>query len=153
MKIKYVHTNIIASDWKKLAEFYINVFNCTPIYPERKINGKWLEKGTGVSKAELEGIHLILPGYAKEEPTLEIFQYNNILEKVKPSSNRAGIRHIAFHVDNVSHFVELVINNGGKCIGEIVTTEINKFRTLTFAYVTDPEGNIIEIQNWENNAD
>lgn len=65
MKIKYVHTNIVSSDWKSLADFYINVFGCQPILPERNLSGSWLEKGL-----------------------------------------------------------------------------------LTFAYLADPEGNIIEIQNW-----
>jgi predicted enzyme related to lactoylglutathione lyase len=26
--MKYAHTNIIARDWEKLAQFYIDVFDC-----------------------------------------------------------------------------------------------------------------------------
>jgi predicted enzyme related to lactoylglutathione lyase len=28
MHAKYVHTNLIAKDWKKLAKFYTDVFGC-----------------------------------------------------------------------------------------------------------------------------
>ncbi|MFZ5652735.1 MAG: VOC family protein [Bacillota bacterium] len=39
--IKYVHTNIVARDWKKLSQFYIDVFDCKPVYPERDLSGDW----------------------------------------------------------------------------------------------------------------
>ncbi|WP_228442096.1 hypothetical protein [Chryseobacterium nematophagum] len=58
MEIKYGHTNIITKDWKKLADFYELVFNCIPVPPERNQKGSWLEKGTGVPNAHLQGMHL-----------------------------------------------------------------------------------------------
>ena len=27
---RYAHTNIISKDWKKIAQFFIDVFECTP---------------------------------------------------------------------------------------------------------------------------
>ncbi|MEL6987619.1 MAG: hypothetical protein AAGK97_07280, partial [Bacteroidota bacterium] len=50
---KYVHTNIIANDWRLLADFYCNVFDCSIKPPARNQKGVWLEKGTGVNGAEL----------------------------------------------------------------------------------------------------
>lgn len=44
--IKYVHTNIIAKDWRTLADFYIKVFECTPIQAERDLSGEWLDQAT-----------------------------------------------------------------------------------------------------------
>ncbi len=41
----FVHTNIISSDWKKLSEFYINVFQCKPVIPERHLEGDWIDVG------------------------------------------------------------------------------------------------------------
>ena len=38
--------------------------------------------------------------------------------------------------------------HGGAALGEIVSIEIDGLGTLTFVYATDPEGNVIEIQNW-----
>jgi predicted enzyme related to lactoylglutathione lyase len=39
MKIKFTHTNIIAKDWKKLSQFYQEVFECVPVPPERDMQG------------------------------------------------------------------------------------------------------------------
>ena len=40
--MKYVHTNIIAQDWKFLSQFYIDVFGCKPVPPERRLSGEWI---------------------------------------------------------------------------------------------------------------
>ena len=58
--IKYVHTNLVARDWRKLADFYIQVFDCQPVPPQRDHHGEWLERLTGVEGASLQGIHLRL---------------------------------------------------------------------------------------------
>jgi len=50
--IKYVHTNLIAMDWKYLAKFYIDVFGCKPIYPERNLSGKRLDDITQLKALE-----------------------------------------------------------------------------------------------------
>ena len=73
MSIRYVHTNIIAKDWRKLCDFYIQVFECKPLYPERDLSGSWIEELTGIENVSVRGIHLQLPGYDNASPTLEIF--------------------------------------------------------------------------------
>ncbi len=88
MKAKYKHTNIIAGDWQKLAEFYEEVFGCQRVEPERHLSGRWLEQGTGVA-------------------------------------------------------------HGGCAVGKVVKHNVNGAGVLTFIYAADPEGNIIELQNWE----
>jgi hypothetical protein len=50
MRAKYVHTNLIAKDWKKLATFYERLFGCVPVPPERDLSGQWLEALTCVPK-------------------------------------------------------------------------------------------------------
>lgn len=147
--MKYVHTNIVAKDASQLAEFYKSVFACTQVGTESTLMGDWLAKGTGVKSARITSIQLELPGYEKGGPALEIFEYSEIIdEQETPLPNRKGIRHLAFSVDDVEDIVEKVIRNGGKKLGELVRKEF-KSGTLTFAYVTDPEGNIIELQNWQ----
>ena len=93
--IKFGHVNIITDNWKKLAEFYINVFDCRPLYPERNIKGNWLDKATAITNAHIRGIHLILPGYENNLPTLEIFQYDHNEENLIALPNRKGFGHIA----------------------------------------------------------
>ena len=72
--MKYVHTNIVAKDWKALMEFYVSVFQCKLVPPIRDLSGEWLATGTGVPNAKFTGGHLLLPGYGPDGPTLEIYQ-------------------------------------------------------------------------------
>jgi predicted enzyme related to lactoylglutathione lyase len=144
---RYIHTNIIARDWKQLAGFYEKVFGCTPVPPERDLSGKWLEDATGVAGAKIRGIHLRLPGYGEQGPTLEIFRYNPLEERQKTAINRPGFAHIAFTVDDLKSARDAVIEAGGGVIGELVSLEIPGADTITFIYATDPEGNIIELQH------
>lgn len=148
MPVKYTHSNIIARDWRVLADFYTKVFDCIPLPPERHLSGEWLEKGTGVKDAFLQGIHLLLPGYDDKGPTLEIFSYAQMKKNLPPAANRLGLMHLAFCVEDVHNTLAIIIENGGKTLGEIVTRNIAEVGTLTFVYATDPEGNILEIQHW-----
>ncbi len=148
MRAKYVHTNLIAKDWRRLAEFYHSVFNCVPVPPERNFSGKELEVGTGISGARFQGIHLRLPGYDENGPTLEIFQYSPEEERSPTAVNRPGYGHIAFSVENVELARKEVLASGGRAVGEVVTLEISGGAKVTWCYVTDPEGNVIEIQSW-----
>lgn len=148
MSVKYVHTNIIAKDWKRLSRFYIEVFNCKPVYPERDISGEWIDKMTNLSAVRIQGIHLRLPGY-ENGPTLEIFQYvpENLKNDIS-NINKQGYGHIAFHVDNVEEVLTKLIQNGGRKLGDLVRKEMDGIGILTAVYAEDPEGNYIEIQNW-----
>jgi len=144
--MKYVHTNIVSTDWKSLVNFYINTFECKIVPPIRNQSGAWLEKGTGVSKAQLEGAHLLLPGYDEMGPTLEIYQYSNIEKQEWVAPNTRGFGHLAFEVDNVEQILNSVLNNGGSVCGEITKREIEGVGEITFVYARDPEGNLIELQ-------
>jgi len=148
MRAKYVHTNLIAKDWRRLAEFYQKVFGCVPVPPERDFSGKDLDVGTGIPGAHLQGIHLRLPGYDKDGPTLEIFQYSPAEKGLEPRVNRPGYGHIAFSVENVESARKEVLASGGHAVGEIVTLEVSGDAKVTWCYVTDPEGNVIELQSW-----
>jgi len=147
-QVEYVHTNIIARDWRKLARFYTEVFGCTPVYPERDLAGDWVDRLTGIENVKIKGIHLRLPGN-ETGPTLEIFEYNQkTVEKRTKVINDQGFGHIAFRVDDVETILERVLQNGGSEYGELVTREIENLGTITVIYVKDPEGNIIELQKW-----
>ena len=146
--IKYVHTNLIAKDWRRLADFYQKVFGCTPLQPERNFKGSQLEQGTGLVKAHLRGIHLKLPGFGEDGPTLEIFNYSHLESRLETSVNRPGFGHIAFLVEDVRAMHDLVLQAGGQSFGEIVSMKITTGDQVTWCYVTDPEGNLIELQCW-----
>jgi len=146
--VRYAHTNLIARDWRALVEFYQTHFGCVPVPPERDYSGKELEAGTGVPDSTLKGMHLRLPGYGENGPTIEIYSYSKSLEGVSPAVNRPGFAHIAFEVSSVATARQEVIDAGGSGVGEIVTLTTTTGSQVTWCYVTDPEGNIIELQSW-----
>lgn len=145
---KYVHTNLVAKDWRALASFYQQLFGCIPVPPERDFQGEKLEAGTGIPGAHLRGVHLRLPGCGDNGPTLEIFSYNILESRGKTAVNRPGFGHIAFSVDDVAAAQRAVLQAGGQAVGEIVTLQVATGATVTWCYVTDPEGNIVELQSW-----
>jgi predicted enzyme related to lactoylglutathione lyase len=145
---KYVHTNLIAANWQALANFYQQLFGCTPVPPERDFQGEKLEAGTGIPGAHLRGVHLRLPGYGEGGPTLEIFNYNVLQSRGQAAVNRPGFGHIAFSVEDVTAAQKAVLQAGGHAVGEIVTLQVATGARVTWCYVTDPEGNIIELQSW-----
>jgi predicted enzyme related to lactoylglutathione lyase len=146
---KYVHTNLIARDWHKLSGFYKDVFGCVPVPPERHYKGRDLERGTGIIGTELHGEHLHLPGYGDDGPTLEIYTYTIQGHGEQPAVNRPGFGHIAFSVADVVKAREKVLAAGGNAVGEIVTLQTATGAKVTWCYLSDPEGNIIELQSWE----
>ena len=149
MKTKFSHVNIISSDWKKLADFYIRVFDCKPKLPKRNLSGDWVDKLTDLSNAKIKGIHLLLPGYDTDGPTLEIFEYNENINNNGKKINLEGFGHIAFAVEDVEQKLNLLLKNGGSSVGQLINTEINGVGKISVVYAKDPEGNIIEIQKWE----
>ncbi len=145
---RYVHTNIVARDWRVLADFYQTVFGCRPVPPERDYRGRGLEAVTGIPAAHLQGMHLRLPGEGEAGPTLEIFSYDQVEECVTAAANRLGFAHMAFEVPNVAAALERVRAAGGGVLGEVVTLETADGRRVTLCYTTDPEGNVVELQSW-----
>jgi catechol 2,3-dioxygenase-like lactoylglutathione lyase family enzyme len=79
---------------------------------------------------------------------LEIFQYSKVVDNEIPTPNQKGYGHIAFQVENIKDILNLAIQNGAKTIGKISDHMDDGVGHLTFIYISDPDGNIIELQNW-----
>ena len=152
MRATYVHTNLIAEDWQRLADFYTRTFGCVPVPPERDYSGPDLDRGTGLSKTRLQGVHLRLPGWGEQGPTLEIYSYSALSAGSLKRVNRPGFGHIAFAVEDVPAARAEVLAQGGEAVGEVVTLTTAAGAQVTWCYVTDPEGNILELQAWTQPA-
>jgi len=145
---RYVHTNLVARDWRRLAAFYQTLFGCVPALPERDYSGPIFDAGTGIKGARLTGVHLRMPGAVPDGPTLEIFSYDELVERGMPTANRCGFAHLAFAVDDVDQALEAVIAAGGGAVGRVATTDVGGVGLLRVVYARDPEGNIVELQKW-----
>jgi catechol 2,3-dioxygenase-like lactoylglutathione lyase family enzyme len=152
MKARYGHTNLVARVWRRLAGFYVDLFGCEPVPPERDYRGPVLEAGTGVTGSGLRGVHLRLPGHGADGPTLEIYAYDHEEPALSPAANRPGWGHIAFAVDDVPAAQAAILAAGGSRVGEVVTVRTADGRAVTWCYVTDPEGNIVELQAWSDDG-
>ena len=144
--MRFGHVNIVARDWRALAHFYAQFFGCEILAPERDLSGPTMDAGLGVAGAALQGVHLRLPGYGESGPTLEIYAYQPLID-VSANVRRSGFGHIAFQVADIVVTRQAVIGAGGQAVGEIVTTQAG-VRRVSWCYVTDPEGNGIELQTW-----
>ena len=149
MTMRYVHTNIIAKDWKKVSQFYQKVLHCKPISQGRDLKGEWMDKLTSIPSVHVLGEHLLLPGYSEDHPTLEIFSYSEEGESILTGINTPGFAHLAFEVDDVRETLKEVLAEGGGQVGEVVEAIYPNNIRATFVYAKDIEGNIIELQSWQ----
>jgi len=149
MPTRYAHTNLVARDWRRLATFYEEVLGCVRVLPERDLSGEWLDRATGLRNARITGVHLFLPGCGDGGATLEIFQYDDVPEPAPSRPNTPGLAHLAFAVEDVEAVAQVVFDHGGSAVGELTTRELPGVGVITFQYVADPEGNVIELQRWE----
>ena len=151
MGIRYAHTNIVAKDWRKLADFYIEVLGCEPVPPERDYRGEVIGKIAGLPVSEsvtLRGMHLRLPGYGDSGPTLEIFEYSPEGARFEIRSDTKGFSHIAFAVDDVRGVAAKFLAHGGSEVGEFTEMGVEGAGHIQLHYLADPEGNIVELQKW-----
>lgn len=148
IEARFGHVNVIAIDWRRLADFYGSVFGMEIVPPLRNYRGPDVEAGTGIAGAAFQGAHLRLPGLGADGPTLEIYQYEVGPEALPAAANRPGYGHIAFVVPDVAAARDTVLGAGGGTVGSVVTVTTADGRRVTWTYITDPEGNIVELQAW-----
>lgn len=148
MAVRYAHTNLVAHDWRVLARFYQEVFDCEPVSVERDHHGESFQALTALPNARAQGRHLLLPGHGPAGPTLEIFQFHPPSAGEPRALNRPGFAHIAFEVDDLEAKRAEVLTRGGRDLGELVSLEIPGAGRLQLIYLRDPEGNLLELQRW-----
>lgn len=148
--IRYAHTNLIARDWQQLARFYVEVMGCELVGTERDYHGPHTDAVTGYTDVRVRGRHLRLPGHGENGPTLEIFQYEPQGPDNPQALNKPGFAHLAFEVPDIAAKRTEIHARGGQDVGEQITLDIAGAGRLTLIYITDPEGNILELQHWQH---
>lgn len=151
--MRFAHTNIVSTNWRALVSFYEQTFDCKIVPPIRHQSGDWLDQGTGLQGAKLEGAHLLLPGHGEAGPTLEIYQYEKIHDQDILPPNARGFGHLAFEVESVPEVLQAVENNGGSVQGVVTQHEVPGVGEISFVYARDPEGNLLELQSWKRDSD
>ncbi|MHC4598862.1 MAG: VOC family protein [Planctomycetota bacterium] len=148
-QIRYAHTNLVARDLRALSAFYCDVLACVPVMDAEEYSGPWVEAITAVEGAVILVQHLRLPGHGDGGPTLELIQYGEVTEgRGTLLASRPGFGHVAFGVDDVAEAKKAVLEAGGGEVGETVSVDMGDRGHVTEVYVSDPEGNIIELCKW-----
>lgn len=148
MPTRYAHVNIMAADWQRLADFYETVFDCEPVSSERDHHGPHIDALTADPGQRFRGRHLRVPGHGADGPTIEIFTPSTAGNDSPKRLTRPGFSHVAFEVDDVDAKRAQIKELGGEDYGELVTLDIVGAGKLTLIYMSDPEGNIVELQKW-----
>ena len=145
---RFGHVNVTGPDWRVLAAFYGDVFGCTLVPPERDYRSADLDGATKLHDAHLTGAHLRLPGHGDTGPTIEIYQYDEMVGGSASQVNRPGWGHVAFQVPDVEAALGIVEAHGGARFGTVVTLTTSDGRRVTWCYARDPADNLIELQAW-----
>ncbi|AYV55054.1 glyoxalase-like domain protein [Leptospira kmetyi] len=118
-RIRFLHVNINSKDWSKTVSFYRNIFGTSTTGFERDYKGEFIERLTGVLRAEVKGRHLELPGYSAGGPTFEVFTYNRFSTESPPNLSDLGRIATGFRVRDLKKAVEAFVREGGVLLNEV----------------------------------
>ena len=100
MTARYVHTNLVAKDWKRLAQFYIDVFGLKEI-------GK-------VDSPNASGYYL-----SDGDVNMAILNFKNDKVAGVRGKEYSGIHHIGFQVESLEEMTERLASVGSEPMHEV----------------------------------
>lgn len=121
---KIHHIAIICSDYEKSKDFYVNILGL------RVINE--------IYRSERDSYKLDLA--VNENDMIELFSFYNPPKRVS-NPEAAGLRHLAFEVDNIKSIVEELNANNI----ETESIRIDKFTGKKYTFFRDPDNLPIEL--------
>ena len=133
------HTGVVVRNLEEAANFYraLGFIDFNQAIEE----GKFIDQVTGLKNTKLEWIKLKTP----DGCLLELLQYHSHLENeevTQQRSNKLGVSHIAFTVDNIEKTCEIIKKIGGSIVNPAALSSDNKVKV---AYCHDLEGVLMEI--------
>jgi catechol 2,3-dioxygenase-like lactoylglutathione lyase family enzyme len=135
----FVHIGLVVEDLDETVRFLeVLGFDCSE---PGVFSGEWIDRIIGLEDATVETVMARGPDGSD---IFEIVRFQSPAagaQEPAPATNRPGLRHVAFKVDDVRAVVERVREAGWGTVGEIVDYE-NTFR---LCYVRGPEGLIVEL--------
>ena len=133
------HVGIVVDDLAAATEFFIEVG--LELQGGGTVGGSWVDRIVALDGVEVEFAFMQTPdGHGRLE--LIKFQSPPIAgQDPQAPANTAGIRHLAFVVDDIDAVVAGLRARGTELVGELVRYE-NSYR---LCYVRGPEGIIVEL--------
>ena len=133
------HTGIVVRDLERMRFFYKSLG-----FVEENSNietGNFIEQVTGIDGLTLEWAKLRSP----DGCLIELLNYNDhseVKEIENSSSNKLGISHVAFTVDNIDIICSKILEAGGSLVNPPALSPDGKVRV---AYCHDLEGVLLEL--------
>jgi catechol 2,3-dioxygenase-like lactoylglutathione lyase family enzyme len=133
------HIGLVAEDLDETIRF-LSLLGLECGEPET-YTGKWTDRIMGLEKVTAEVVMARAPDGSDVFEVLRFRSPARSAEGAEPASNRPGLRHIAFNVDDVRGVVDRLAEAGWGTVGEVVGSE----STSLYCYVRGPDGLIVEL--------
>jgi glyoxylase I family protein len=143
--LKLLHVSLTAREADTLSSFYRDVFGFLDRRPPKRLTGEIVSRGNGLPNSSIYVVWLGLPD--DDGPFLEIMEYDETVSRCDPVVNEPGYGHLAFEVRDLSEAIEDVLRLGGALQGQITNFGTEEKPHL-IVYVRDPEGNILELEQF-----
>ena len=136
----FSHCGITVSDFNKAVRFYWDVFRCPLVgvadTPSDRVRDFF---GVDADRPTCKIGWIRVPGGA----VLEIFEFQPNQSPADILWNRVGLTHISFNVRNIQKWYDYLVRKGVECVGQPERST----RGLTFFFVKDFDGNLIELMD------
>ena len=141
--MRFDQVKLVSSDVAALAAFYTEALGCCLLFGPATLVDADLTRGIGAPPGP---VTLAMLGFADHQtgsPILEIYSIDG--DEAVDWPFRPGQGHLAFEVDDVHVSVEHLLDAGATMLGDVVDWRGPSGSLGRFAYLRDPEGNIVDV--------
>ncbi|RYG64034.1 hypothetical protein EON80_20010 [bacterium] len=144
--MKIDHINIVVADLERSASFYEQLVGLQRGFCAT-LEGVWIETVTGLKKVSASCLFLDNPSGGTR---LELLRYDSpigVESSLNSLPNTAGMRHIAFEVEDMGAVLEKLRSMGREPLSEPVEVpfKVGNLGRKYLCYFHDPDGTLLEI--------
>jgi lactoylglutathione lyase len=140
--LKGHHTGISVRSAEKSAAFYKEYLGFEEVFSWNP-NAPYIRELTGYPTADIHATILRMPNM---DYFLELLEYRNVdIKEVDHGNANPGIAHLAFFVDNVDEWYEILKSKGVSSVSAPVTPTIGPNKGGRAVYMIDPDGYRVEL--------
>jgi catechol 2,3-dioxygenase-like lactoylglutathione lyase family enzyme len=147
--VRVNHLNIVVRDMERSLAFYVGLLGMRATF-EVELNGEWIDRVTGLSGVSARCVFVQPSGGGAR---FELLQYRTPPGQELPAdslANTAGLRHVAFEVDDLDATYDRLHTAGVPFLSPPVAvpfTVVGNVRKR-LCYCHDPDGVIVEFADY-----